>query len=104
MRNVESREKLTIPKSFANLLDAISDESKKDKKEQNKTYSILDDMEYLEEIYYETSMEVIKPEFFVFYDFVKNNINLCVAYLTSKALDMDFVKVVADECESQTGK
>ncbi|MCT0032982.1 hypothetical protein EFE21_09280 [Lactococcus lactis subsp. lactis] len=88
------RSQLTIQKSIADLLDEIPNEAKEYVRVNDfGEYSVLDDFVELRE-FYEADEDDIFPKFMELKDFVKDNLNLCVAYLTGKALGVDLVKVV----------
>lgn len=91
--------KPTISKEMADILDLLSDEAKKSCENENEIYSIFEDIDFIDEVYYSDSKTNIKPEFYDFFDFVKENLNLCIAYLSGKALDVDLIEVVEDEKE-----
>ena len=90
----DMRKILTIPKSIADELDEIPNEAKEYVRVNDfGEYSVLDDFVELRE-FYEADEDDIFPKFMELKDFVKDNLNLCVAYLTGKALGVDLVKVV----------
>jgi hypothetical protein len=90
---IEPQPQLTIPKSIADLLDEIPNEAKEYVRVNDfGEYSVLDDFVELRE-FYEADEDDIFPKFMELKDFVKDNLNLCVAYLTGKALGVDLVKV-----------
>jgi hypothetical protein len=93
----DMRKILTIPKSIADLLDEIPNEAKEYVRVNDfGEYSVLDDFVELRE-FYEADEDEIFPKFMELKEFVKENLNLCVAYLSGKALGVDLVKVVEDE-------
>ncbi|MCT0068044.1 hypothetical protein [Lactococcus lactis] len=93
----DMRKILKIPKSIADLLDEIPNEAKEYVRVNDfGEYTVLDDFVELRE-FYEADEDEIFPKFMELKEFVKDNLNLCVAYLTGKALGVDLVKVVADE-------
>lgn len=80
-------ESLNIPEEFIKNLDELTVATKADCKAEGMSYSVLDDISNLGELYYAPSPERIKPEFHRFYDFVHNNLETCVAYLSVKGLE-----------------
>lgn len=86
---------LTIPKSIAKTLDLISPAAKAYCDKNGYDYTILDDSQELRELYEAESNE-IRPEFEDAYEFCRNNLNLCVAYLVSKTMNADFVQIEDD--------
>lgn len=89
----DMRKILKIPKSIADLLDEIPNEAKEYVRVNDfGEYTVLDDFVELRE-FYEADEDDIFPKFMELKDFVKDNLNLCVAYLTGKALGVDLVKV-----------
>ncbi len=90
----DMRKILTIPKSIADALDEIPNEAKEYVRVNDfGEYSVLDDFVELRE-FYEADEDEIFPKFMELKEFVKENLNLCVAYLSGKALGVDLVKVV----------
>lgn len=89
----DMRKILKIPKSIADLLDEIPNEAKEYVRVNDfGEYTVLDDFVELRE-FYEADEDEIFPKFMELKEFVKDNLNLCVAYLTGKALGVDLVKV-----------
>ena len=85
---------LTIPKSIADLLNEIPNEAKEYVRVNDfGEYTVLDDFAELRE-FYEAEEDEIFPNFMELKEFVKENLNLCVAYLAGKTLGVDLVKVV----------
>ena len=92
----DMRKNLTIPKSIADELDEIQNEVKEYVRVNDfGEYSVLDDFVELR-VVFETDEDEIFPKFMKLKDFVKDNLNLCVAYLAGKALGVDLVKVVEE--------
>ena len=90
----DMRKILTIPKSIADELNEIPNEAKEYVRVNDfGEYSVLDDFVELRE-FYEAEEDEIFPKFMELKEFVKENLNLCVAYLAGKALGVDLVKVV----------
>ena len=90
----DMRKILKIPKSIADELDEFPNEAKEYVRVNDfGEYSVLDDSVELRE-FYEAKEDDILPKFMELKDFVKDNLNLCVAYLAGKALGVDLVKVV----------
>lgn len=89
----DKQHQLTISKDIAKLLDEIPNEAKEYVRVNDfGEYTVLDDFAELRE-FYEAEEDEIFPNFMELKEFVKENLNLCVAYLAGKALGVNLVKV-----------
>lgn len=89
----DKQHQLTISKDIAKLLDEIPNEAKEYVRVNDfGEYTVLDDFAELRE-FYEAEEDEIFTNFMELKEFVKENLNLCVAYLAGKALGVDLVKV-----------
>lgn len=87
---------LTISEDIAKLLDEIPNEAKEYVRVNDfGEYTVLDDFAELRE-FYEAEEDEIFPKFMELKEFVKENLNLCVAYLVGKAIGVDLVRVVKE--------
>ena len=84
---------LTISEDIAKLLDEIPNEAKEYVRVNDfGEYTVLDDFAELRE-FYEAEEDEIFPKFMELKELVKENLNICVAYLAGKAIGVDLVKV-----------